>query len=39
MTIEEHLEKAEKNLKKAEIAFYSQFKKNGIKEQEKKNLA
>ena len=38
MTTEEHLARAEKNLRKAEIAFHSQFKKNGIKEQEKKNL-
>ena len=39
MTVAEHLKKAEKNLKKAEIAFNSQFNRNGIREQEKKNLA
>lgn len=38
MTMAEHLEKAERNLKKAETAFKSQFNRNGIKEQEKKNL-
>lgn len=33
------LYKAEKCLKRAEISFYSQFNRNGITEQEKKNLA
>lgn len=38
MTTEEHLVRAEKNLRKAEIAFHSQLKRVGITEQEKKNL-
>lgn len=39
MTKQEMLDKAERNLRKAEIAFHSQFNRPGIKENEKTNLA
>lgn len=39
MTKQEMLYKAEKYLKKSEISFFNQFNRNGITEQEKKNLA
>lgn len=39
MTKQEMLDKAERNLRKAEIAFHSQFNRLGIKENEKTNLA
>lgn len=39
MTKQEMLDKAERNLRKAETAFYGQFNRPGIKESEKTNLA
>jgi uncharacterized protein YaiL (DUF2058 family) len=39
MTKQEMLDKAERNLRKAEIAFHSQFNRPGITEKEKENLS
>ena len=39
MTKQEMLDKAERNLRKAEIAFHSQFNRPGITEKEKEDLA